>query len=263
MFFIERFGGEPVDYTAYVATTRPVAEWHADVLEWVSPGICSWGTRGGDFAMILSTCPASIPEALGDFHIGRIVWRLAPSDSFGPLPPQLELLGPYWLYVATHSYIHHALLRSVKSTIYPGFGSSRGLDASRTERALSSFEHWPPGYMIRGVEIRALTFVAADWLVQRAGEPALFEYYRLLPSSDTWQEAFEGAFGITVDDFYAAFAEYRAAGFVALTAGKGGTKPCPATRHRAAGPTSRRSWRRTSAAPTSGTTRSSTRSPAW
>ena len=185
VFFIERFGGEPVDYTAYVATTRPVAEWHADVLEWVSPGICSWGTRGGDFAMILSTCPASIPEALGDFHIGRIVWRLAPSDSFGPLPPQLELLGPYWLYVATHSYIHHALLRSVKSTIYPGFGSSRGLDASRTERALSSFEHWPPGYMIRGVEIRALTFLAADWLVQRAGEPALFEYYRLLPSSPT------------------------------------------------------------------------------
>ena len=47
----------------------------------------------------------------------------------------------------------------------------------------------------------------------RAGEPAIFEYYRLLPSSDDWQEAFEGAFGITIDDFYAAFAEYRAAGF--------------------------------------------------
>ena len=55
--------------------------------------------------------------------------------------------------------------------------------------------------------------MAADWLVQRAGEPALFEYYRLLGSSATWEEAFEGAFGITIDDFYAAFAEYRAAGF--------------------------------------------------
>ena len=44
----------------------------------------------------------------------------------------------------------------------------------------------------------------------RAGERAIFEYYRLLPSSDSWKEAFQGAFGITIDDFYEEFAEYRA-----------------------------------------------------
>ena len=58
-----------------------------------------------------------------------------------------------------------------------------------------------------------MSFLAADWLVQRAGERAIFKYYRLLPSSDSWEDAFEGAFGITIDDFYAAFAAYRAAGF--------------------------------------------------
>ena len=58
-----------------------------------------------------------------------------------------------------------------------------------------------------------LGFLAADWLVERAGERSIFEYYRLLPSSDSWEEAFEGAFGIRVNDFYAAFAEYRADGF--------------------------------------------------
>ena len=47
----------------------------------------------------------------------------------------------------------------------------------------------------------------------RAGERAIYEYYRLRQTTDTWQQAFEGAFGITIDDFYAAFAAYRAAGF--------------------------------------------------
>ena len=34
-------------------------------------------------------------------------------------------------------------------------------------------------------------------------------YYRLLPSSEDWEEAFEEAFGIAPDDFYEAFEEYR------------------------------------------------------
>ena len=56
----------------------------------------------------------------------------------------------------------------------------------------------------------ALSFLAGDWLVARAGEPAIFEYYRLLGSADSWQDAFKGAFGITIDDFYQEFAAYRA-----------------------------------------------------
>ena len=31
-----------------------------------------------------------------------------------------------------------------------------------------------------------------------------------VPESSTWQEAFEAAFGIAIDDFYEAFEEYRA-----------------------------------------------------
>ncbi|MDE2640572.1 MAG: hypothetical protein OXI03_08330, partial [Chloroflexota bacterium] len=62
-------------------------------------------------------------------------------------------------------------------------------------------------------EAQPLSFLAVEWLAQRAGEPALFQYYRLLPSSDSWQDAFQGAFGITIDEFYDEFAKYRAAGF--------------------------------------------------
>ena len=31
-----------------------------------------------------------------------------------------------------------------------------------------------------------------------------------VPESSTWQEAFEGAFGLTVDEFHKAFEAYRA-----------------------------------------------------
>ena len=74
--------------------------------------------------------------------------------------------------------------------------------------------------------------LATDWLVRRAAslstgerfdplEPpelvarpdhdAHFEFFRLLPTSETWEEAFEAAFGIAVGDFYEAFEEYRIA----------------------------------------------------
>ena len=59
-------------------------------------------------------------------------------------------------------------------------------------------------------EARALAFLAAGRLVARAGEPALFAYYRALPSSANWGEAFETVFGITADEFYEAFEPYLA-----------------------------------------------------
>ena len=46
-------------------------------------------------------------------------------------------------------------------------------------------------------------------------------FYQLLPSSRSWQEAFEKAFGITADDFYEAFEEYRSALDATFTASGG------------------------------------------
>ena len=36
------------------------------------------------------------------------------------------------------------------------------------------------------------------------------DFYRLLPDAGSWQAAFEQAFGLTIEDFYDAFAPYRA-----------------------------------------------------
>ena len=48
-------------------------------------------------------------------------------------------------------------------------------------------------------------------LIARLEDDAYIDFFRLLPSSETWEEAFEGAFGIAIGDFHEAFEEYRAA----------------------------------------------------
>ena len=47
-------------------------------------------------------------------------------------------------------------------------------------------------------------------LVERAGEAALFDFYRSMSDRDSWEEVFHEVFGTSVDDFYRDFEEYRA-----------------------------------------------------
>ena len=62
----------------------------------------------------------------------------------------------------------------------------------------------------RGRHVFHAAGAAGDWSPGRTTTP-IFEFFRLLPASATWEEAFEAAFGIAVDDFYEAFEEYRIA----------------------------------------------------
>ena len=59
-----------------------------------------------------------------------------------------------------------------------------------------------------------LGLLAVDWLVERAGEPALLEYHRSLAAATSWRSAFdsafESAFGLTAESFYEQFEAYRA-----------------------------------------------------
>lgn len=56
----------------------------------------------------------------------------------------------------------------------------------------------------------SLAALAVAWLVQQGGENSLIAYYRQLPMSEGWREAFEVAFGLPFSEVYSAFAAYRA-----------------------------------------------------
>ncbi len=67
----------------------------------------------------------------------------------------------------------------------------------------------------------ALSALGVEWLERHASliagrppsssEPAFLEFYRLLGVSGDWQQSFVEAFGLSVDDFYLAFAAERGA----------------------------------------------------
>ena len=81
--------------------------------------------------------------------------------------------------------------------------------ARQTAKLLNSVSTWE-GHQEDSSQGVALAFLAVEWLADRAGDAAIFDYYRLLPDSETWEEAFDAAFGIAIDDFYEAFEAYRA-----------------------------------------------------
>ena len=59
----------------------------------------------------------------------------------------------------------------------------------------------------------SLSLLAAELLASHAGEGALFRYFVLLQPITTWQQAFESAFGMPVEEYYDLFEKHRADGF--------------------------------------------------
>ena len=230
-FFGDRLGGEPVDYTVYIAATTTAAKPHRHVFgDRILGGslwtVCTDTPRGWEGPLVIvASCAGltGITERLGQFHYDHVLRQMMPpsvASATGHLPDPLSLhmlLGSYWLDVGLFEYAERVFFDSLELEDFDQLRHGLADFVSRMEGTLSDFESHPPGLLwpwpVHDRKTRLLSLLAADWLVARAGERAIYEYYRLRQSTDTWQDAFEGAFGITVDDFYAAFAEHRAAGF--------------------------------------------------
>ncbi len=215
-FFGEHFGAGPADYTVHLASDLASAEAvHGEIFGTApSGGFCSTSRSGPMSAIVLypRNCRGPFPYGdpsgvLASYHVGHVAYRLW---SAAPLPlaeDGHDRLGPRWLRDAIGSYARHA---------YGAAAEIRTMNDVRDE-AVQLAEDFDgplasvgtaPGLQPRGGQ--ALLFLAGEWLADRAGEPALLDYYRQLPSSDSWHEAFEASFGMTVDDFHEAFEAYRA-----------------------------------------------------
>ena len=211
--FRERFGAELADYTLYIAADSELAA--AAYLRALGRELQYFGCSQGEGGVLLIQvvgCSVS-PDPVPRLHHDAVVRELAPWESLPAALSGYTGLGPSWLQTATQTYAGSAYLAVTGTETFEGIRSGLATLASQTELPLRNMETYGaaprPPYWVG----RALSFLAGEWLAERAGEPALFEYYRLLPTSDSWEAAFEGAFGITIDDFYEKFEAYRAAGF--------------------------------------------------
>ena len=115
--------------------------------------------------------------------------------------------GPWWLNFGLFAYADssHAAERggSLESE-----RARRQLQATGEWSALSGLET-SDAYWASGQTAADLSWLAVDWLVQRAGEASYIEYTTQRGRTPHWEDAFEDAFGIRPAAFYAEFAASR------------------------------------------------------
>lgn len=133
----------------------------------------------------------------------------APSSRTPDYGPGYSGHGPWWLTEGAAVYGEVLYETSRRIASYEDRRSWRFDDTQQSNRTLAQMElhanfneNTAAGY--------ALGFFAVELLVKFSSEEALLRYNELLLHYDTWQEAFEDAFGMAVDEFYDSFQEYRA-----------------------------------------------------
>ena len=206
--FSERFGAGPADYTVYFAAdVDSIADAYTKVYgEEPAASFCEQDHWAVLFAIL--TCRESLPDDLVRIHLQDVRHRLAPRASLPLAEYDADVRGPFWLLFATDKYVPY-VYEVVAGTEDPDqLRTSRTSAADETKQPLSSMETAMGISEAEGASAEAVSFLAAEWLAEWSGKPSLFEYYRLLPLSATWRAAFEGAFGLTPDAFYAAFDRY-------------------------------------------------------
>ena len=204
--FSERFAvADTADRTLYVGERDSLAEIYRLLFaEEIPEGFC----RRESGAVIVSTlsCYETALHLLNRQLIRAVRDRLAPWESLPEVPEGHDRRGPPWLLMALESYLDRAYKIATGAADAASARENDIWDVRRTTLTLPDLEtpgdhHWRRG---------ALSYLAGEWLARRAGEPALLDYYRQLPASAGWREAFETAFGLGVEEFYAAFAAHRA-----------------------------------------------------
>ena len=126
-------------------------------------------------------------------------------------PPRTgsTVAAPGWLLQAIRGYAEQAFDATRGGSILEEIRTEQASLAASVTAALASLESVGDASAAGYQGARALAFLAGVRLAERAGETALFEYYRQLPASESWREAFAAAFGTSAADFHEAFEAYR------------------------------------------------------
>ena len=204
-FFRERFGDWPGDYRLDVA-----ADWESAAPQYSRPsgeppsGVCVhpfWPSK----LLVILPCPQPLPDYVARFHFENVRERLAPGwNSTPPTADGTPYDGPLWLNLGAERYVEYAYLTFADPESADQHRAWYESEDARTAQPLRSLET-----MVGTSGSSGPGFLAAEWLALRAGDEALFEYYWLLQFLPDWRDAFEMAFGLTVEEFYEAFARHR------------------------------------------------------
>ena len=203
-FFGERLGAPAADYTVYVAADDESAlpAFRKAFAKEPDPGFCFYARQGTALVMTLD-CGRPLAERLGAYHFNNVHFEIQQTTGF---PTE----GPWWLRLGLAGYAEHAYFAAARPEGAPERRTSLAFAAGRTALSLRSLETYQSGITPPVEVIQPLGSFAVEWLVERAGEQAVLDYYLQRFLTVPWQDTFETVFGISLDDFYEAFAAYRA-----------------------------------------------------
>ena len=126
-------------------------------------------------------------------HSHSIRASLAPLESLSPVEAGYDRRGPLWLLLAIESYADHL----DESAIGPGtldeIRRGQVALARRVVEPLASLVTWDDLHAAGFWRARALSSLAGEWLAEHAGEPALFDYFRRLPSASNLARGLRGS----------------------------------------------------------------------
>ncbi|MDE2934468.1 MAG: hypothetical protein OXS47_11480 [Chloroflexota bacterium] len=209
-FLANHMGADPFEYSVYVAADDAAARP-------TYYGLSRQGLVGGAYSCSFSNSRRVI------FYVLACAYPLDHRTHFRGYFDVLRSrtqTSARWLSSGIYEYV---------ATVYEETIEQGSLDDSfrrfvtymqRNPATLEQIETHQGWHAAGNNESWGLAFVAIEFLARQAGDPALIEYFRLLPRGEpgtvdyepgagSWQAAFEQAFGLTVDDFYELFAEYR------------------------------------------------------
>ena len=121
-------------------------------------------------------------------------------------------ISPLWMTEGVANYWSHRYHDETSEQTYDGRIRADIAAVRRIDTHLRDLER----DLSVGGDVHAnysLGTLAIDWLIDRAGEAAITDFYRQRPSHPDWQSTFLAVFGMTADDFYRMFEERRARDF--------------------------------------------------
>ncbi|MYA19757.1 MAG: hypothetical protein F4Z25_05720 [Chloroflexi bacterium] len=169
-------------------------------------GFCGGSHEGIRLTIVRCATP---PRGLLDYeYVSDLLLQIPGKGLAWREEPSLDPRGPGWLIKGARWYA----VTSYREATPGREDQRRDLEtaAKRIAVPLSHFEVSENRDGTTNNTERALGFFAVEWLAERAGNPAVFNYFKLMRTSDDWRETFETAFGLSVEDFYEQFAVARA-----------------------------------------------------
>ena len=243
-YFSEQFGVEATGFTVIVGTSATLLPVYRDIAkkepeDWylsnqfgARRGNFGWVTQsptGGAVVALMHGIASDINLAESDyvivheyFHVlqGQLATGFAQLDD-GEIAwhTDISARGPQWLVEGTAQYADHAYSRSRielrpylgregRQTPYKDLANFRARERLDRLDFTTVYSYQELGCIFDHESVYALGFAGTAFLLEQAAEDSYVKYWKLLGERPTWQQAFEEAFSIDINDFYSAFDEW-------------------------------------------------------